>query len=215
MSRPHPRFVLLFTALVAIPVVAAADDLPPNVAPAYSAVYHNTSRARDKAQDEWTYHSEDTITISILPSRLSRWDYKSDGHWLLNDQVSRRSTTFGGKNPPNTAYSFQAPYLPLGWEFGYDTAAKVSDSKPEVLGKTTIAGKECTQVKLVSEQYGEPEYCVTKTGIVLRFVNKSSTAETVYEAQSVDESAPDQKRFSTPPGTRVEERGGPRRPKIL
>jgi len=217
MSRS--TFVVLALALSsapAVPSLAVADDLPPATAPAFSAVYHLTSRAREKAQDDWAYNTEDMVTISVGTTKESRWDYKSDGRTILNDEVSRFATTFGGKNqPPNVAQRNQAPFVPIGWEFGYETVTKVSESKPEVLGKTTIAGKECTRLRLVSDQYGEPEYCVTSTGIVLRFANKSSTVETVYEAQSLNETTPDAKIFSVPAGMTVEERGGPKRPKIF
>jgi hypothetical protein len=41
---------------------------------------------------------------------------------------------------------------------------------------------------------------------VLRFENKSTTAETVYEAQSVDTTAPDASKFEVPAGYVVQER---------
>ena len=212
MLRPTVPSLLVLSVVLALP--ARAGDLPPTESPAYSAVYKTTSRFRDKAQDEWGPAVEDTVTIAAA-TKQSRWDYKSDGHTILNDQVGRYSTIFGGKTPPNTALRSKAPFVPIGWEFGYGTVVKVTENPTEVLGKATIAGKECTRIHLSSDQYGEPEYCVTSTGIVLRFANRSGTAETVYEAQSVDETAPDQKIFSVPAGITVEERGGPRRPKIL
>ena len=63
-------------------------------------------------------------------------------------------------------------------------------------------------MRFVSTQFGKPEFCVTKTGITLRFANSSSTAEAVYEAQSVDETAPAPDRFTVPAGYKVEERAG-------
>ncbi len=206
MSRSHFRIALILAALVALARVVAADDLPPHQAPGFSAVYHLTSRSREHSQDDWTVASEDTVTISVLATKLSRWEYKSDGHWVLNDQVARRSTTFGGRNPPNTATSSQAPFTPIGWEFGYDVVFNANEGKVDVLGKTTIAGKECTRLKLVSAQYGVPEFCVTKAGIVLRFANQSSTLAVVHEAQSLDQTAPDPQRFPTPVGTKAERR---------
>jgi hypothetical protein len=214
MTGSH-LLALALSAALFVSSLAVADDLPPATAPAFSAVYHLTSRARDKAQDDWTYNTEDTVTISVVTTKQSRWDYKSDGRTILIDQVSGSATVFGAKNlPPNTAHRSQAPFKPIGWEFGYDVVTKVNDNKPEILGKTTIAGKECTRLRLTSEQYGEPEYCVTNTGIVLRFANKSSTAEAIYEAQSLNESTPDPKLFSVPAGVTVEEKAGPKRPQI-
>lgn len=216
MLRFDLVLALSLCAALAVPMAARGDDLPPAKAPAFSGVYKMTSRSREKAQDEWTFTNDDTVTIAVSATKVSRWDYKSDGRSLIVDQVSQATTTFGGKNPPNVAYRSVAGYVAIGWEFGYEIVTKVNDNKPQVLGKTTIAGTECTQVRLSSEQYGEPEYCVSKTGIVLRFANKSSTAETEYVAQSIDPTAPDDKRFSVPVGTKVEERGAmPRKPKIF
>ena len=215
MSRSH-RLVLALSAAVVLSSLAVADDLPPSTAPAFSGVYHLTSRARAKAQDDWTYTVDDMVSIAVGKTRQARWGYKSDGRTTLIDQVARTSTTFGAKGQaPNTAVRAQSPFTPIGWEFGYETVLKAIEGKPEVLGQATIAGKECTRIRLTSEQYGEPEYCVTKTGIVLRFTNKSSTAETTYEAQSVDESTPDEKLFATPAGMNVEEKGPPKKPRIM
>jgi hypothetical protein len=60
----------------------------------------------------------------------------------------------------------------------------------------------------VSTQYGKPEFCITKNGITLRFANASSTAEAVYEAVSIDETAPAADRFTVPAGYKVEEHAG-------
>jgi hypothetical protein len=62
-----------------------------------------------------------------------------------------------------------------------------------------------------STQYGKPEFCVAKTGIVLRFANKSSTAEAVYEAESITEGAADKTRFALPAGLTIEEKRPPNR----
>jgi hypothetical protein len=186
---------------------ARADELPPKDAPAYSGVYKTTTRYRDDERGDWNRQTEDTVTIAVLPKQ-SRWDYKSDGRTAINDYGSRATTLFGGKEPPNTARRVIAPATPISWEFGYATVLAVANDKPKVLGTATIAGKECTKLRLVSDDdiYGEPEFCVTKTGIVLRFTNHSSNAETVVEAESITEAAPDKATFAVPAGYTVEEK---------
>ncbi len=214
MSTRLP-FVLLPALLACGPALAASEEAKlPQSAPPYSAVYKVTTRARDKAQDPWSDPVEDTVTIAVSAAKVSRWDYKSDGHTILNDKPARATTVFGGKTPPNVAYRSVTAYVPIGWEFGYETVRKVNDTPAKVLGKKTIAGKECTQIQLTSEQYGEPEYCVTASGIVLAFANASATAQIAYEAQSLNEAPPDDKLFSVPAGTTVQERGGLRVPQI-
>ena len=106
----------------------------------------------------------------------------------------------------------RAQFVPIGWEFGYATVVKATEKEPEVLGQATIAGQPCTRLKFVSEQYGEPEYCVAKNGVVLKFANASSTAEATYEAVSIDDKAPDANRFVTPADLKVKESAsGPRK----
>jgi hypothetical protein len=195
--------VLATLALVA--TTARAEEMPPKEAPPYSAVYKTTSKSRVMATDEWTFQSEDTVTIAVL-NKQSRWDYKSDGRTILNDLVGRTATSFGGTMAPNTATRVRTTYTPIGWEFGMSVIATATPAKPEILGTATIAGRECTRIRYVSTQFGKPEFCVTKTGITLRFANASSTAEAVYEAQSVDETAPPANRFTVPAGYKVEER---------
>lgn len=202
--------VALGLLVVAAGAPARADDLPPKDAPAFTAVYHAVTQTREKAQDPWTYTVDDTVTIAVM-TKLSRWDHKSDGHTILNDAVGRYTTVFGGKTAAGTAIRTQIPFTPINWEFGYGTVADVIEGKPEVLGASTVAGHACTRIRFVSEQYGEPEYCVTKTGIVLRFSNASSTGQTVYEAQSLDEKPPDKGLFSVPAGLKVQETSGPAR----
>jgi hypothetical protein len=194
-------------ALVAGAARAADLPLPPKEAPAYSAVYKTSSKSKAMPTDDWTFTTEDTLTIAVL-NKQSRWDYKSDGRTMLIDSVSRYTTSFGGNLPPSTATRTKAPLTPIGWEFGMATVAAATPAKPQILGTATIAGQECTRVQFVSTQYGKPEFCVTKTGIPLRFSNSSSTAEAVYEAQSVDEKAPAADRFGVPAGYKVEERSG-------
>jgi hypothetical protein len=196
------RSLVLVGLLVA--VTSRADELPPKDAPAYSAVYHLSNRVRAEETEPWVSQPDDTITIAVL-GKQSRWDFKSDGHSVIGDAASRSTTTFGGKAPANTAYRMVAPYTPIGWELGYATVAAASKAKPEVLGTKTIAGQPCTNLRFTSEEYGTPEYCVTKTGIVLRFANESENAAALYEAQSITEKAPDKDRFSPPAGYKIEE----------
>ena len=80
-----------------------------------------------------------------------------------------------------------------------------------MLGEATIAGQPCTRLKFVSEMYGEPELCVAKTGVVLKFSNASSNAEATYEATSVDDKAPDANKFVTPNELKVQERALPKK----
>jgi len=210
MSPSTAYRALVLSGLLVLAPAAYGEKLPPKEAPAYSAVYHATSRSKDKVGDPWQYETDDMVTIAVL-NKQSRWDHKSDGTTRINDSVSRYTTTFGGKVPPNTAYRTRAQFVAIGWEFGYVNVAKATDSEPEVLGTMTVAGQPCTRLRYTSEQYGTPEFCVTKSGIVLRFVNASSTAEATYEATSVDEKAPDANRFTTPFGYKFEEPGQARR----
>jgi hypothetical protein len=199
-----------FPALVCVLAFASsspAADLPPKEAPAFTAVYQKTSKARDRAQDEWSAPVQDTITIAVS-TKQSRWDYKSTGGTELNDTVSRYTTRWGGAVPAGTAIRTRAPFVPINWELGWATVRHATEKDPEVLGETTIAGQPCTRLKFVSDQYGEPEFCVAKSGIVLRFANASSTVEAVYEATSVDDKAPDASRFTVPAGIKVEEKAG-------
>ena len=200
---------MLAATLALVATVARADEppMPPKEAPAYSAVYKVSNKSKPTPTDDWQFQSEDTVTIAVL-NKQSRWDYKSDGRTTISDSVSRFTTSFGGKLPPNTATRVQTTFVPIGWEFGMATIAAATPAKPKIVGTTTIAGQECTRVQFVSTQYGKPEFCVTKSGITLRFANASSTAEAVYEAQSVDEKAPPADRFTVPAGYKVEERSG-------
>src|SRR5689334_5062648 len=195
---PTRRCATLAVALLAIAATAAvADDLPPKEAPPYSGVYSMSTRSRVEPTDDWTFKSDDTVTISML-NQQSRWDYKSDGHSVITDRVGHTTTSLGGKLPPNTATRAHSRLTTIGWEFGIATVAADTENKPEILGTTTIAGHECTRVRFVSTVYGKPEFCVTKSGIPLRFSNASSTGEAVYEAQSIDEKAPPADRFAVP-----------------
>jgi hypothetical protein len=213
-SRAMPRSVLPALACLgalAAACAASAADLPPKEAPAFTAVYHQQSKARDRAADEWNDTVDDTVTIAVL-TKQSRWDHKSDGSTEINDSVSRYTTKWGGKTPPGTALRTRVPFVPINWELGWTTVAYATGKDPEVLGETTIAGRPCTRLKFVSDQYGEPEFCVAKNGIVLRFANASSTAGVVYEATSVDDKAPDASKFVVPAGINVEERAaGPKK----
>ena len=208
MSRAFAlRSLTLAVGLGLVASAVRADDppMPPLEAPGYSAVYKLSSRSKALATDDWTFTYDDTVTISVL-NKQSRWDFKSDGRSSITDAVSRYTTQFGGKLPPNTATRSQTTFTLIGWEFGMATIEKATPAKPKIVGTATIAGQECTRVQFVSTQFGKPEFCVTKTGITLRFANASSTAEAVYEAQSVDEKVPPAERFAVPAGYKVEER---------
>ncbi len=211
LRRSAVRTCLAGALLAALPVVGSAEDLPPAESPPFTGVYHMTTRSKVDATDDWTFFDDDTVTIATL-HKQSRWDYKKDGHTLLVDSVGRFSTVFGGKNPPNTAFRSQSDVVAIGWEFGYATIkAATPDKQPEVLGTTTIAGRECTRLRFDSEVYGKPEFCVDKTGIVLRFANASPTAEATFEAQSIDAATPASDRFTTPAGYNVQMKSKPRR----
>lgn len=196
------RSVALAAALVSAGASLAAD-LPPREAPAYSATYRMSSRSRVAAQDEWKFSENDTVTINVA-GKQSRWDYAKGGTTILNDHATRRTTTFGGKTPAGKALRGKAPFVPIGWEYGYATVA--GDKAPEVLGTTTIAGRECVRLKFDSEDYGTPEYCVAKNGIVLRFANQTDTAEATYEAETVSDAAPAGDKFAVPSNLAIEER---------
>jgi len=215
-SRAMSRSVLgslLSLGLAACASASLAADLPPQEAPPFTGVYHQVSRARDAPGEEWKYTVDDTLTITVL-AKQSRWDHKGDGSTEINDSVSRYSTRFGGRVPAGTALRSQAPFVPVNWEHGWATVRHATEKDPEVLGEATIAGQPCTRLKFVSEQYGEPEFCVAKSGIVLRFSNASSTAEATYEATSIDDKAPDPAKLVTPPGLKVEEQAGAPKKKL-
>ena len=199
----------LVLAGLLVAATARADELPPKDAPAYSAVYRLSTRIRAEETDPWTAQPDDTITITTL-GKQSRWDFKKDGRTAITDQAGRSSTTFGGKIPANTAYRTHLDFTPIGWEFGYATVAATTKDKPEVLGTATYAGQPCTRLRLKSDEYGTPEYCVTKSGIVLRFANESENAAAIYEAESVTEKAPDKDRFAPPEGYKVEDKEFPK-----
>ena len=186
-----------------------AGELPPKQSPAYTGVYQARVRTKDHPGENWDHTTEETVTIAVL-AKQSRWDHKSDGHTLITDYVSRFVTQFGGQASANTANRTRSPFLPISWEFGYATVAAATERDPEVVGKATIAGHPCTRLRYVSDQYGEPEYCVTKTGIVVSFTNRSATGEVSYEAQSIDEKPPDPGLFSVPAGYKVEDHQLPR-----
>jgi len=209
MLRSAVRSLVCLGAFLASSVGAA--DLPPQEAPAYTGVYKMTQRSRDEAGGDWKYNTDDTVTIATL-HKQSRWDRKTAGSTDIIDSVSKNMTSFGGHVAAGTAIRTQTSFVPIGWEFGYAVVVKASEKDPEVLGEATIAGRPCTRLKFVSEQYGEPEYCITKSGIVLKFANASSTAEATYEAVSIDDKAPDANRFVTPADLKVKESAsGPRK----
>jgi hypothetical protein len=199
----RPLFVML-AALIAWTASAAAADLPPREAPPHSAKYRMSSKSRVEPTEEWTFFGDDTVSIAVS-GKKSRWDYANGGQTILHDQGGRVNVTFGGKTPPKKAVRSKAPFTPIGWEFGYGTVGAV-DTDPEALGTTTIAGRECTRLAFDSEDYGKPEFCVTKTGIVLRFANATPTAEIIYEAESVSDDAPAADRFEVPSDHEIEDR---------
>lgn len=208
MSRSVVRSLVCFGAFLAS--AAWAADLPPNEAPPYTAVYKMTSRQRDEPGGEWNYTSDDTITIAVL-NKQARWDRKIAGSTDITDYVSRNTTSFGGRIPAGTARRTKAQFVGIGWEFGYATVMKATEKEPEVLGEATVAGQPCTRLKFVSEQYGVPEYCVAKNGVVLKFTNASSTAEATYEAVSVDDKAPEANKFVVPAELKVEDLAAPKK----
>ena len=211
MSGFVVRSLVCLGALLASAVSAA--DLPPQEAPPYTGVYKMTQRGRDNPGEEWKYSSDDTITIAVL-NKQARWDRKTAGGTEIHDSVSRSLTTFGGKVPAGKAVRQRLPFVGIGWEYGYARLVQATEKEPEVLGQATVAGQPCTRLKFVSEQYGEPEYCVAKNGVVLKFTNASSTAEATYEAVSIDDKAPDANKFVTPADLKVEEQGTPKRAKL-
>ena len=205
MSRSVVRSLVCFGAFLVS--AAGAADLPPQEAGSYTAVYKMTSRQRDDDPGaEWKYTADDTVTIAVL-DKQARWDRKTAGSSDIVDSVAGTITYFGGKIPAGTARRARTTSPGIGWEFGYARVAKAAEKAPEVLGEATIAGQPCTRLKFVSEMYGDPEFCVAKNGVVLKFANASSNAEATYEAVSVDDKAPDASKFVTPAGLKVEERG--------
>jgi hypothetical protein len=209
MFRSVVRLLVCLATLLAS--VAGAAELPPQEAPPYTGVYKMVQRGRDEPDAEWKYGSEDTVTIAVL-NKQSRMDRKTAGSTIITDAVSNSSTSFGGKIPAGTAARTHLAFAPIRWEFGYATVVKATEKEPEVLGEATIAGQSCTRLKFVSEQYGVPEYCVAKNGVVLKWSNVSSTAEMTYEAISIDDKAPDADRFVTPKDLKIEEKAsGPKK----
>jgi hypothetical protein len=196
---------LVLSGCATLASVAGAVDLPPKEAPSFSGTYRALTRGRDAPAAQWKYVTEDTVTIAVDAKR-SRWDHKLQGETRIYDSVSRYVTVFGGKTPPKTAYRSRSDFVPIGWEFGYATVARATETDPEVLGTTTIAGRSCTRLRYTSEQYGTPEFCVAANGIVLRFENASSTAEATYEATSITEERPATDRFTVPSDLTVEEK---------
>ena len=203
MFRSVFRPLLCLGALLAS--TAAAADLPPQEAPPYTGVYKMTQRGRDDPNGEWKYVTDDTVTIAVL-NKQSRWDRKSAGNTDIIDAVSNTTTSFGGNTPAGTATRIRSAFAPIRWEFGYATLVKAAEKEPEVLGEATVAGRPCTRLAFVSEQYGKPEYCVAKNGVVLKWANASSTGEATYEAVSIDDKAPDANRFVTPSDLKVEDK---------
>jgi hypothetical protein len=209
--RPRVPFVVAAPLLAALALAPArAAELPPKDAPPYTGVYRMSMKSKVEPTDDWTFKTDDTVTIAVR-NKQSRWDYQSDGHTLIYDAVGLSSIVFGGKMPPDTANRSLSPTPPIGWEFGVATVQTATPAAPEVVGPDTVAGKECTRIRFVSIQYGKPEFCVTPTGIVLRFANSSTTGEVLYEATSITETPPDPSRFSTPPGYKVQDLALPRR----
>jgi hypothetical protein len=213
MSRSLVRLLVLVGALMASAVYAtdppATDppgvQLPPQEAAPYTGVYKWTSRQKDGPGEEWKYFNEDTVTIAVLNRQIRR-DRKTAGSTEITNSATRITTMFGGSTPAGTAYRSKAPFTGIGWELGYGTVRRATEKDPEVLGEATIAGQPCTRLKFVSEQYGEPEYCVAKNGVVLKWTNVSSDSEATWEAISVDDKAPDATRFLTPSDLKIVER---------
>jgi len=208
MPRLVLRSLACCGALLASTVCAA--DLPPKEAAPYTGVYEMRMRQREAADRDWKYITEDTVTIAVLNKQV-RVDGKKSGNTYITDTVSRFTTSFGGKVPPGTAIRSQSPFTAIGWELGWATVAKATERDPEVLGEATIAGQPCTRLKYVSDQFGEPEFCVAKNGIVLKFSNASSDSDVSYQAVSIDTKAPDASRFVTPADLKVEDNAGPRK----
>jgi hypothetical protein len=207
MSRSLVRSLVCSGAFLVSTVCAA--DLPPQESPPYTGVYKLTSRQRNEPGQDWKYFNDDTVTIAVM-TKQARWDRKTAGTTEITDYVSGYTTSFGGRVPAGKAVRTQALWVGIGWEYGYATVMKATGKEPEVLGQATIAGRPCTRLKFVSEQYGEPEYCVAKNGIVLKYANASSTAEATYEAVSIDDKAPDASVFVTPKDLKVEDSRPPR-----
>jgi hypothetical protein len=207
-ARPTPLALLLApAALLAFGRPGLAEDLPPQQTVAHSGVYKSTSSGKQKPWAEtWDFTDEDTVTIVVSDGK-ARWDYKSDGRVVIQDYPAKQSAEFGGKRlAAGTATRMTYKMAPIRWELGYEAVAKATESKPEALGQDTIAGQSCTRLRYDSAQYGTPEYCVAKNGIVLRFVNQSSNAEIRYEAVSVTPGAPDAKAFTIPADLQINER---------
>lgn len=211
-SSPFRLLLVIATGLAPLGRFATADDLPPQAPPAYAAVYKSTFRAKtEPGTDVWSIATADTVTIAVSGTR-SRWDYESDGHGLLNDYGTKTLVEFGGRHGEGKGLRLTHRTLPIRWEIGYGPVTLATEAPPEVLGTDTVAGQPCTRLKYDSVQFGTPEYCVAKNGIVLRFANRSSDAEMTYEAVSILP-APDPKRFELPAGLEITDRQltGPRR----
>ena len=209
MLRPRRTpLTLLLTpvALLAFGAPGGGEDLPPRQAVAYTGVYKSTTSGKEKPwADKWDFTKEDTVTITVSGGK-SRWEQKSDGLVIIQDYPVKQSTEFGGRIPKGTATRVTYRIPPIRWELGYDVVAAATESKPEVLGQDTVAGQSCTRLSYRSTQYGTPEYCVAKNGIVLRFANHSNNAEIRYEAVSVTPGTPDAKAFTIPTDLQINDR---------
>lgn len=206
-----PKTLLRF----AVPAVAVAillgtplrsraeDPKPAETAPPFSATYHLQRDVRDDPGAEWTSDRNETVTIAIDGTR-SRWDYGGDGTVKIFDTVASTYMVTGGKVGNDVAYRVAMSFRPIGWEFGYAYAASPDGAKVETLGTTKIAGRECTRMRITSEEFGEPEFCVTKNGIVLRFTNSTPEERATYEATSVTDGPVDVNKFSLPPELKIE-----------
>jgi hypothetical protein len=192
-SRLLPALLLAATPALALP--------PPDAAPNQTVYKQTVERTVDGKKSS----EQETTTIRVTDKR-SRWDRKTAKQTIVFDHPAGAIFTWGGTLPPNVALKSPMPPALAAWDLGYARIA--ADSTPPVeKGPATIAGTPCTKLQFASKRYGEPELCVTDTGIIARFhlTDTGSGNVTTFEAQTITPGTQPASTFAVPDDLTVEE----------
>jgi hypothetical protein len=186
---------------VVLLVAGGAHALPPAIAPPNTTVYRQ-SIVRNDDGGKRTF--DDTVTITAAGKR-ARWQKKSDGQTTVYDGVAKTITMWGGGLPEKEALRSALPDAMSSWDLGYGTIA-ADGGPPTEKGTATIAGQECTRLAFTSKRYGNPELCVTATGIVAKFFldDPEDKSVTTFEAERITAGDPPAGAFDVPAGTTVQ-----------
>lgn len=187
--------------ILALALVEPACALPPGVAPPGTTIYRQSIvRTRDGGKRTF----DDTVTITVDGKR-SRWQRKSDGQTTVYDGVAGTITMWGGGLPDKEALRSPLPDPMSSWDLG--SAGIAADAPPPAeQGTATIAGQPCTRLAYATKHFGNPELCVTPTGLVTKFHldDPEDGSVTTFEAEKTTPGAPPAGTFDVPAGYGVQ-----------